>query len=146
MSSNTAPQFDIDAELKRMEQEDTAVRSAVAAANGESNSNYTWTTSPLKAAAGTATDGDAFSSTLQNENPLLSPDQFKDRWANRRKMAWVGLLAILGVTLLLFFGLEESKMKLLLDSGVITWFYGSMTAIVGAYMGFTTWHDMSGKK
>lgn len=60
----------------------------------------------------------------------------KSRWQNRRRMAWIALISILVVTLLAFFVVEESRLKLLGD--VINMFYLSMASIVGAYVGFAT--------
>ena len=64
-----------------------------------------------------------------------TPNQ-KSRWQNRRKMAWIALTSVLIVTILAFFVVEESRLKLLGD--VINMFYLSMASIVGAYVGFAT--------
>jgi len=69
------------------------------------------------------------------EKKTNSPDP-KLRWQNRRKMAWIALASILVVTILAFFVVEESRLKLLGD--VINMFYLSMASIVGAYVGFAT--------
>ena len=63
------------------------------------------------------------------------PDS-KSRWQNRRRMAWIALSSILIVTILAFFVVAESRLKLLGD--VINMFYLSMASIVGAYVGFAT--------
>lgn len=133
--SKTAPQFDIDAELARMAAEDEAVKVTL------SNTGY------AAAASSTAKVEAGFASNPIDidQSPLLDADQFKDRWANRRRMAWVALIAMIITAALLFFVIEEWRLKMLLDSGIITWFFGVMVSIVGAYMGFTTLHEM-GKK
>ena len=69
------------------------------------------------------------------EDSNATPNQ-KSRWQNRRKMAWIALMSILIVTILAFFVVEESSLKLLGD--VINMFYLSMASIVGAYVGFAT--------
>ncbi len=69
------------------------------------------------------------------EDSNATPNQ-KSRWQNRRKMAWIALMSILIVTILAFFVVEESRLKLLGD--VINMFYLSMASIVGAYVGFAT--------
>ena len=69
------------------------------------------------------------------EDNNATPNQ-KSRWQNRRKMAWIALASILVVTILAFFVVEESRLKLLGD--VINMFYLSMASIVGAYLGFAT--------
>ena len=38
---------------------------------------------------------------------------------------------------LLFAPIPEARLKILADP--ITWFFFSMTSVIGAYMGFTTW-------
>jgi len=72
---------------------------------------------------------------MENKKRKNSPDP-KLRWQNRRKMAWIALISILVVTILAFFVVEESRLKLLGD--VINMFYLSMASIVGAYVGFAT--------
>tara|TARA_B100001094_G_C18060387_1_gene734747 strand:- start:901 stop:1128 length:228 start_codon:yes stop_codon:yes gene_type:complete len=69
------------------------------------------------------------------EDNTSTPNQ-KSRWKNRRRMAWVALVSILVVTILAFFVVTESRLKLLGD--VINMFYLSMASIVGAYVGFAT--------
>ena len=70
---------------------------------------------------------------MEEETP--KPDS-KSRWQNRRRMAWIALTSILVVTVLAFFVVAESRLKLLGD--VINMFYLSMASIVGAYVGFAT--------
>jgi hypothetical protein len=67
----------------------------------------------------------------------------KIAWKNRRRMAWVSLIAMLVATGLVFFIVPESRLKIIGD--VITWFYFAMTSVVGAYMGFTTWASIKGQ-
>jgi len=69
------------------------------------------------------------------EENKSTPDS-KSRWQNRRRMAWIALSSILVVTILAFFVVAESRLKLLGD--VINMFYLSMASIVGAYVGFAT--------
>ena len=60
------------------------------------------------------------------------------RWRNRRRMAWVSLLAMLAVT---FYSmgpwLPLDRLEKL--ETVITWFYMSCASVVGSYMAVTTW-------
>ena len=72
---------------------------------------------------------------MEKKKKTNSPDP-KLRWQNRRKMAWIALASILVVTILAFFVVEESRLKVLGD--VINMFYLSMASIVGAYVGFAT--------
>lgn len=58
-----------------------------------------------------------------------------DRWKNRRKMAWISMLAGIGFPLLLL--VTESP-----QLGAIAGpFYIFVGAVVGAYIGFATWDD-----
>jgi hypothetical protein len=61
------------------------------------------------------------------------------RWRNRRRMAWLSLIAMFVMTYFVFFTdyVDIERMKVLKD--VVTWFYFACISIVGAYMGFTTW-------
>ena len=62
----------------------------------------------------------------------------KERWKNRRRMAWTSLIAMIVVTMMLLFApIPDSRLKILADP--LTWFFFSMASIIGAYMGFTTW-------
>jgi len=68
----------------------------------------------------------------------------KIRWKNRRRMAWVSLVAMIIVTILLMFGpIPDSRLKILADP--LTWFFFSMASIIGMYMGATTWASIKGK-
>ena len=58
-----------------------------------------------------------------------------DRWKNRRKMAWISMLAGIGFPLLLL--VTESP-----QLGAIAGpFYIFIGAVVGAYIGFAAWDD-----
>ena len=69
----------------------------------------------------------------------VDPALDKKRWQNRRRMAWVSLLSMIGFTGLIFFTklVPESRLQILNE--VITWYYFAMASVIGAYMGFTTW-------
>lgn len=67
------------------------------------------------------------------------------KWKTRRKMAWLALIAEILVTIALFVApIEEKRLSIL--SEPITWFYFSMTSVIGFYMGATTWAYLGGKK
>jgi hypothetical protein len=68
-------------------------------------------------------------------NKCEHPDP-STQWKNRRRMAWIALFAMLVTICVLFFSIEESRIEKLSD--IITWFFISMSSIVGAYMGFAT--------
>ena len=78
----------------------------------------------------------------------LTPEQItaqlkaeKVRWENRRKMAWTSLIAIILQTLILLFApvklLTPEKIAVIQEP--LTWAYMCESAIILAYMGFTTW-------
>lgn len=60
-----------------------------------------------------------------------------DRWKNRRRMAWICMIAAIGYPLLVL----ASDSKSLGDIAVP--FYMFVSAVVGAYIGFATWEDTS---
>lgn len=65
-----------------------------------------------------------------------------DRWKNRRRMAWVALIAIILLTVSCF-GLPIERIKAL--EMIITWFMTAMTTIVATYMGASTVAQIKGK-
>ena len=71
----------------------------------------------------------------------------KIRWKNRRKMAWTSLAAIIIQTLLLLFAppslLSNEKIEIIKEP--LTWAYMCESAVILAYMGFTTWAYMKDK-
>jgi hypothetical protein len=63
-----------------------------------------------------------------------------DRWKNRRRMAWICMMAAIGYPVLVLF--TESR-----ELGEIaTPFYMFVSAVVGAYIGFATWEDNSRRR
>lgn len=74
----------------------------------------------------------------QRQEDFFDIEMQKRRWKNRRRMAWISLGSMIGVTLiLLFVPIPDGRLKILAEA--ITWFYLAATSIIGAYMGFTTW-------
>ena len=73
-------------------------------------------------------------------NEVTTTGNNKERWKNRRRMAWTSLIAILAVTGILLFGpVDVERLKVIGEP--ITWFYFASASIIGAYMGFTSWSD-----
>ena len=62
-------------------------------------------------------------------------DQHIDRWKNRRRMAWLSMLAGLLFPLLIL-GTESPTL-----GAIAAPFYMFVGAVVGAYIGFATWDD-----
>jgi len=60
-----------------------------------------------------------------------------ERWKNRRRMAWAALAAGLLFPLLLLWSKSDQL------GAVAGAFYLFVSAVVGAYMGFASWDDVS---
>lgn len=63
-----------------------------------------------------------------------------DRWKNRRRMAWLALLAGLLFPLLLLWS-ESDQL-----GAVAGAFYVFVTGVVASYIGFATWDDLGRAK
>lgn len=64
----------------------------------------------------------------------------KDRWKNRRRMAWMALLAGLAFPLLLLYT-DSAQL-----GAVAGAFYTFSGAVVAAYIGFATYDDVATEK
>jgi len=82
---------------------------------------------------------------LQKEINGNGKELMKNRWKNRRRMAWLSLVSIILVTMLILFTeiVQIERLKVLTE--VITWFYFSCASVIGMYMGATTWASIKGK-
>jgi hypothetical protein len=78
-----------------------------------------------------------------NISRRAASDTYIDQWKNRRSMAWLSLISIIIVTLLALFYVTETRLDTASD--VLTWFYITLSSIVGAYMGLSTWASFKGK-
>lgn len=71
----------------------------------------------------------------------------KIRWKNRRKMAWTSLIAMIVQTIILVFAppslLSNEKIQVIKEP--LTWAYMCESAVILAYMGFTTLAYMKDK-
>lgn len=80
----------------------------------------------------------------------ITPPTYPDvpaymQWTNRRRMAWASLITMIAMTIALVFYVPINRLAVLAD--VVTWFFLTMSAVVGSYMGFTTIHSvMSARK
>lgn len=72
---------------------------------------------------------------LVTKDEICDSDTWKDRWKNRRRMAWAAFVSMMVVTLLLFYTVPDSKLDKLDD--VVIWFYGTMATLILGYMGTT---------
>lgn len=64
----------------------------------------------------------------------------KERWKNRRRMAWSSLIFCFAKTIMLLFLVDPERIKVLSDP--LTWSYFCEAGIVGAYMGAATWEHL----
>jgi len=62
---------------------------------------------------------------------------YERKAANRRKMAWVALVAIIVSGLSLIFFVPESRLDKL--DGLLELYWLALAGIVGAYVGISTW-------
>jgi hypothetical protein len=74
---------------------------------------------------------------MQDTQPLISPEV--DRWKNRRKMAWLSMIAGLLFPLLIL-GTDDPNLGMIAAP-----FYVFVTGVVGAYIGFATYDDIHRK-
>lgn len=70
------------------------------------------------------------------DDPSLDP---KVRWRHRRRMAYIALFSTLIVMGIASFYIPVEKLKVLDE--VIEMFYFTMGAIIGTYVGFSTFDD-----
>jgi hypothetical protein len=62
----------------------------------------------------------------------------KTKWQNMRRMAWLGVISALIFPFMIIYK------PALLD--IATTFYTFWAAVIGSYMGFSTWRDGWGQK
>lgn len=71
----------------------------------------------------------------------------KIKWKNRRNMAWTALIAMIAQTVLILFAppslLSNEKIQIIKEP--LTWAYMCESAVILAYMGFTTLAYMKDK-
>jgi len=65
-------------------------------------------------------------------------DITKNRFKNRRRMAWLAVWSMVIFTAIMMSNLVDIERIKAIDN-VMEMFYIAMASIVGAYMGFTTW-------
>ena len=58
------------------------------------------------------------------------------RWKNRRRMAWISLLGIIGITVICLFFIDKDKLLAMDD--ILIWYYITLGGVILGYMGFTT--------
>jgi uncharacterized BrkB/YihY/UPF0761 family membrane protein len=73
--------------------------------------------------------------TTDDGDKLMTLNDWQQRWSTRRRLSIAAFVAILVVTLLLFYTVPIEKVDKLDD--VVIWFYGTMATIILGYMGTT---------
>lgn len=62
----------------------------------------------------------------------------RNKWRGRRLMGKISLYSMIVLMFALLFGpIPDARLTILAEP--IIWFFFSMTSVIGAYMGFTTW-------
>ena len=74
----------------------------------------------------------------ETDDPYMN----KTKWKNRRRMAWISLLALIGqvlasLAIIAFTDVNVERMKVLVE--LMSWPALAFASVIGAYMGFTTW-------
>jgi putative Mn2+ efflux pump MntP len=84
-----------------------------------------------------------------DNKPPLTAQEYKDRFINRRRMAWISftLLGVFGGWMV-YAGLESDEVAKRIDtmSFIIGSLFGMWTTIVLAYFGISTMVDIKGLK
>ena len=76
------------------------------------------------------------------EAPIITKEQgIAIRWKCRRRMAWVALYSMITVQLLSMFFVAEKTLEAL--QAAISWFYTTMAAVIGGYIGTATFNEHS---
>lgn len=83
--------------------------------------------------------GEMISAHSSKTSEPITAKQAADRWKNRRRMAYISLLAMIGATVALFWFVPADRLDTLQEP--VGWFYIAMASIVGAYCGFATFDD-----
>ena len=96
-------------------------------------------TSFFQRGGGYGYDNEVYGHSSRTEEKITSA-QSADRWRNRRRMAYISLLAMIAATVALFFFVPVERLSDLQDPA--GWFFISMASIVGSYVGFATYDDI----
>ena len=64
-------------------------------------------------------------------------DAYEERAVNRRRMAWVALLALIASGFSMMLLIPETRLKTL--DGLLEIYWIALGSIVGAYVGISTW-------
>lgn len=74
---------------------------------------------------------------MAEEKILPEDPNHPTRWKHRRRMAYIALYSMIGVTSYALTLMPIQRLSA--TNEIISWFYFAMASIVGAYVGFATW-------
>jgi hypothetical protein len=76
---------------------------------------------------------------LNNDGKVTNSEQeiYEQRSVNRRRMAWVALVAMIASAVAMMFFVPETRLKQL--DGLLEIYWVALGSIVGAYVGISTW-------
>jgi cytochrome bd-type quinol oxidase subunit 2 len=76
---------------------------------------------------------------LNNDGLVSNAEEalYEKKAVNRRRMAWVSLIALIVSGICVMFVIPETRLKSL--SGLLELYFISLAGIVGAYVGISTW-------
>lgn len=76
---------------------------------------------------------------LDNNGTVDTVEQqlYERKAVNRRRMAWVALIAMIVTAILLMFVVPSDRITLLEE--ILTMYFIALGSIVGAYVGISTW-------
>ena len=87
------------------------------------------------------------SSNVSSFDTNISPEMRKDRWENRRAMAWIALWSIIASMIIIFMFASFGLINLSLIqglTGIIIAFFSIMGTVLAAYFGTTTYYQIKG--
>ena len=76
---------------------------------------------------------------LNNDGKVTKTEQdvYEQRAVNRRRMAWLALVALIASGFALMFFVPESRLNQL--DGLLELYWIALGSVVGAYVGISTW-------
>lgn len=76
---------------------------------------------------------------LNNDGKVNKSEQeiYEQRAVNRRRMAWLSLIALIASGIAMMFFVPETRLKQL--DGLLEIYWIALGSVVGAYVGISTW-------
>jgi cation transport ATPase len=89
----------------------------------------------------TATEYNIAAAKWKYQKDKIEIELDRERWKNRRRMAWLALWAMIIMAGAMFLYVPETKIEKLDE--IVAWFMMAMASIVGTYIGTSTWAQVS---